>query len=148
MAMDPKGFFHLGDDGVYRSFSGDGTVIDYERLAPSQILDSFTYYSESEKKTLQKEYADVDGTKVVDEEQILRPKEHLRPFLLRKRQSVNKIKREDAKIILERVFNLKKRSCSYTCEENEDCYPHDCYGCVQVDRKEYAGCVQGRPPSK
>ncbi|KAL1986131.1 hypothetical protein VTN96DRAFT_6783 [Rasamsonia emersonii] len=35
--IDPHGFFHLGDDGVRRSFGGNKKVVAYRRLSPAEI---------------------------------------------------------------------------------------------------------------
>lgn len=35
--INPHGFFHLGDDGVLRSFDGNKKVVAYRRLSPAEI---------------------------------------------------------------------------------------------------------------
>lgn len=38
MTLDPEGFVHVADDGVARSYSADGTVIDYAPLDNAQLM--------------------------------------------------------------------------------------------------------------
>lgn len=39
LETDPHGFIRVGEDGVMRSISGNGTVIDYHQLDPDQLKD-------------------------------------------------------------------------------------------------------------
>jgi hypothetical protein len=78
-----QGFFHLGCDGVYRSFSSTGEVVDYKQLSPVEItamVEDFGKYidAESFKKT-KKKFHGVDGRNVTDMEQLLHPGPDVRP---------------------------------------------------------------------
>lgn len=81
--IDPKGFFHLGDDGVLRSFDRNEQVIAYWRLTPTEIRQNIarfvkTYRDRNTSKNdqdiheavlskhLHEVYEGVDGRDVID----------------------------------------------------------------------------------
>ncbi|GIJ89558.1 hypothetical protein Asppvi_008500 [Aspergillus pseudoviridinutans] len=72
-----QGFTHLATDGVIRSFSSSGEVIDYKQLSPAEIakmLEFFGKYMDSEAFEKSKPKFDgVDGRNVTDLEQLLHP---------------------------------------------------------------------------
>ncbi|KAJ5993133.1 hypothetical protein N7451_008857 [Penicillium sp. IBT 35674x] len=78
-----QGISHLAGDGVYRSFSSGGEVVDYKQLSPAEItlmvefigkhFDSETY------EKAKKKFHGVDGRIVTDSEQLLHPGSQLRP---------------------------------------------------------------------
>ncbi|KAF8863992.1 hypothetical protein BDZ45DRAFT_669922 [Acephala macrosclerotiorum] len=73
----PNGCCVLGTDGVLRGFDDNRTVIDAIRLSPSlikEMLDRHEWSQEIEDK-----YCGVDGTKVVDENQLYEPNEESKP---------------------------------------------------------------------
>ncbi|KAG2016647.1 hypothetical protein GB937_006125 [Aspergillus fischeri] len=82
-----KGLNHLATDGVYRSFSSSGEVVDYKQLSPAEItmmLEFHEKYMDSEifQKT-KKKFDGVDGRNVTDLEQLLHPGPELRPVRFR-----------------------------------------------------------------
>jgi hypothetical protein len=82
-----KGLNHLATDGVYRSFSSSGEVVDYKQLSPAEItkvLEFHEKYMDSEifQKT-KKKFDGVDGRNVTDLEQLLHPGLELRPVRFR-----------------------------------------------------------------
>jgi hypothetical protein len=79
-----NGLHHLGNDGVLRSFSSRGDVVDFKQLGPDEI-DTIvrSLYSLIEYKKYQqlvKVMEGVDGRDVTDMEQILHPGPELRPL--------------------------------------------------------------------
>ncbi|PYH42801.1 uncharacterized protein BP01DRAFT_393835 [Aspergillus saccharolyticus JOP 1030-1] len=72
-----NGFSHLATDGVYRSFSSSGEVVDYKQLSPAEIskmLEFFEKHMNSEKfQEAKKKFDGVDGRDVTDLEQLLHP---------------------------------------------------------------------------
>ncbi|KAL5358292.1 hypothetical protein BJX96DRAFT_146293 [Aspergillus floccosus] len=78
-----KDFTHLATDGVYRSFSSSGEVIDYKQLSPAEItmmLEFFEKHMNSERfQETKKKFDGVDGRNVTDLEQLLHPGPELRP---------------------------------------------------------------------
>jgi len=73
MNMDPEGRADIGLDGVMRSFSGAGTVIDYYQLNATELIGTIDFFSElkpGKKELLQGVFEGVLGTSVTDEEQI------------------------------------------------------------------------------
>ncbi|KAJ8212199.1 hypothetical protein LV158_004237 [Aspergillus fumigatus] len=82
-----KGLNHLATDGVYRSFSSSGQVVDYKQLSPADItkvLEFHEKYMDSEifQKT-KKKFDGVDGRNVTDLEQLLHPGPESRPVRFR-----------------------------------------------------------------
>lgn len=78
-----QGFCHLASDGVYRSFSSSGEVVDYKQLSPAEITTMLEFFgkhidSESSEKA-KKKFHGVDGRNVTDLEQLLHPGPELRP---------------------------------------------------------------------
>lgn len=72
-----EGLVHLGDDGVVRSFSSRGQVVDYRQLSPEEIdtalLSLSTKVPAQEHDKVSSILRGKDGRKVTDMEQILRP---------------------------------------------------------------------------
>lgn len=82
MAQDPDGFFHLADDGVQRSYDASGNVIDYRQLTNAEIMsmiDALPASRADMSSHLYAEFAEIDGTSVTDEAQLMDPSDHLRP---------------------------------------------------------------------
>ncbi|KAG9780209.1 hypothetical protein KCU88_g3775, partial [Aureobasidium melanogenum] len=78
MVSDPKGIFQLGDDGVLRSYDGDGTVIDWRQLDPDQIKRAYDAHNNRGGQFLRRSPQNiVDGRDVVDIDQILRPRQNI-----------------------------------------------------------------------
>jgi len=70
LRLDGDGLCCLGNDGVNRSFSSVGQVVDYRRFSPEQIsnyLDKFAgFYPNEEMKRLKIIFDGVDGREVDD----------------------------------------------------------------------------------
>ena len=83
-----KGLDHLGGDGVLRSFSSRGEVVDYKQLSQEEIqlviksvevgLDSDSF-----KKIVEK-MRGVDGRNIIEVEQLLHPGPEGRPMRFNK----------------------------------------------------------------
>ena len=71
------GVFHLGADGVVRSYHPNGTVLDYAKLSPAQIAARLKIWGKDENLT--EAFEGVNGHDVVDEEQLLNPGKALLP---------------------------------------------------------------------
>ncbi|KAF7594830.1 hypothetical protein BBP40_008160 [Aspergillus hancockii] len=72
-----QGFTHLASDGVYRSFSSSGEVVDYKQMSPAEITKMLEFFgklidSETFEKT-KKKFHGVDGRNVTDLKQLLHP---------------------------------------------------------------------------
>ncbi|KAE8391167.1 hypothetical protein BDV23DRAFT_171767 [Aspergillus alliaceus] len=78
-----KGFTHLATDGVIRSFSSSGEVIDYKKSSPAEIikmLEFFGKYMDPEAfEEVRKKFKGVDGRNVTDLEQLLHPEPGICP---------------------------------------------------------------------
>ncbi|MCJ1247814.1 hypothetical protein MMC30_005029 [Trapelia coarctata] len=63
MKASPEGLFHLAHDGVYRSYDGNGRVIDYRQLNPEQIK-SYLRRMMDQNAIQLSDWEDVDGRTV------------------------------------------------------------------------------------
>jgi len=76
-----KGISQLATDGVYRSFSSTGEVVDYKQMSPAEItkmLEWFGKYVDSKtSEEAKKKFHGVDGRNVTDLEQLLHPGQEL-----------------------------------------------------------------------
>ncbi|KAE8138981.1 hypothetical protein BDV38DRAFT_281542 [Aspergillus pseudotamarii] len=83
-----QGFLHLASDGVYRSFSSSGEVVDYKQLNPAEIaivLKDFDGHIDSEAfEKVKQKLQGVDGRNVTDLDQLLHPGPELRPLKFNK----------------------------------------------------------------
>ncbi|KAL2416832.1 hypothetical protein ABEF95_002137 [Exophiala dermatitidis] len=78
MVSDSKGIFQLGDDGVLRSYNGDGTVIDWRQQDADQIKRAYDAHNNRGGQFLRRSPQNiVDGRDVVDIDQILRPRQNI-----------------------------------------------------------------------
>lgn len=77
-----EGFSHLAIDGVYRSFSSKGEVVDYRELSPEEIIMMPSYHSEGysaeQNEMALEKFKGVDGRTASDMEQLLHPNAALR----------------------------------------------------------------------
>lgn len=67
--MDGAGIMHFADDGVVRSYDGNGKVVDYVRLTNAQLLHSITYDGSADKDEIDQlthAWTGVDGHDVSD----------------------------------------------------------------------------------
>lgn len=79
LKKDPKGYVHIADDGVARSYTGDDNVVDYVPLTNgqlSQILTNLPELWQKESEHLHSVFDNVDGRDVVSEKQLLDPLHH------------------------------------------------------------------------
>ncbi|KAK5684999.1 hypothetical protein LTS10_003074 [Elasticomyces elasticus] len=78
------GFVHFGDDGIARSYRGDGTVLDARALSNGQLADMMDttpshQYTPGEMEHLRELWQNVDGHDVQDRSQLFNPAAYLRP---------------------------------------------------------------------
>ncbi|KAK5711984.1 hypothetical protein LTR17_018123 [Elasticomyces elasticus] len=78
------GFVHFGDDGIARSYRGDGTVLDARALSNGQLADMMDttpshQYTPGEMEHLRELWQNVDGHDVKDRSQLFHPAAYLRP---------------------------------------------------------------------
>ncbi|KAK5740914.1 hypothetical protein LTR17_004268 [Elasticomyces elasticus] len=78
------GFVHFGDDGIARSYRGDGTVLDARALSNGQLADMMDttpshQYTPGEMEHLRELWQNVDGHDVKDRSQLFHPADYLRP---------------------------------------------------------------------
>ena len=74
---------HISDDGLARSYAGNGTVLDYVALSPSQLTAAVALTSPSHPSDdvhPNAVWEGVDGRDVTDHDQIWNPPAHLQPF--------------------------------------------------------------------
>ena len=82
MTTDGNGYIHLADDGVARSYSANGTVIDFRKLTNKQIWQHISkhqhQFNQNLTDHLTQVYANTSGFDVNDEQQIWNPPAELR----------------------------------------------------------------------
>ncbi|PGH01891.1 hypothetical protein GX51_04944 [Blastomyces parvus] len=81
LKSEPHGFGHLGLDGIYRSYSEKGAVIDYVRLIREQLeelIDNGSGRSGKDKDYMRERLAAIDSSKV-GEANIWHPSPELLP---------------------------------------------------------------------
>jgi hypothetical protein len=73
--LSGKGFSHLGKDGVFRTISGNGEVLDARGLNPAQIKDFLDLLPPAALKgeISIEDFRGVDGTKVASYEALFKP---------------------------------------------------------------------------
>ncbi|KKZ62097.1 hypothetical protein EMCG_03421 [[Emmonsia] crescens] len=83
LKSDPDGITHFGDDGVLRSYSSSGIVIDHARLTNEHLMLAARWLPSEKQDLMKKKWAGVDGFQARSE-QIESPPSHLRPLLFEK----------------------------------------------------------------
>ncbi|KAK3066676.1 hypothetical protein LTR53_016877 [Teratosphaeriaceae sp. CCFEE 6253] len=82
MKQDPDGISHVAQDGVMRSYDGEGNVIDAFPMTNAQLLTfakSQPGNDPVERQQLLDVWRDVDGHEVTSYAQMFHPPKHLRP---------------------------------------------------------------------
>ncbi|KAK4899725.1 hypothetical protein LTR27_002991 [Elasticomyces elasticus] len=84
LEQDGDGYVHFGDDGIARSYRGNGTVLDARALSNGQLADMMDttpaeQYTPGEMEHLRELWQNVDGHDVKDKSQLFHPAAHLRP---------------------------------------------------------------------
>ena len=150
--IDPEGFIHVADDGILRSYSGDGKVLDAKRLSNAALLSyaaggprkSEEAYTEG-KDYLSTIWADVNGDDV-PETQLMRP---LKNFLPAPIAQPELTKLEAAKINENTspvpVSPLEERQITVfcmgqTCTKSAACIFMGCFTCYYADHKLIGEC--------
>ena len=81
METDPLGFVGTSADGVLRSYSANGTVLDYRKLSNANIqtlINSIPASNKDQATELRALFGNADGNDVTDDDQIFNPPEHLK----------------------------------------------------------------------
>ncbi|OAP64480.1 hypothetical protein AYL99_00452 [Fonsecaea erecta] len=131
-----KGFIHLGDDGVLRSFDGDLKVVAYQPLTPDQITAYIDRTNEERRPHLREVFEGVDGRDVVDEEQLTNPAPGLLPaFKPGSLPEVEKPTRRNERRHSASGGDLGKRvPCNQIlCTNDIQCQDSFCFGCEVAD---------------
>ncbi|KAI9170566.1 Lactobacillus up-regulated protein [Paramyrothecium foliicola] len=128
--LDPNGVISVDDDGVMRSFSANGTVIDYHQLDPEQ-LESFAKSQlaawenidmdvpESVKALAEGDFA--DGRELLDHDLLHHPAHG--PNLAGRSKYIKE--RE----VLDELNNFQKRCVGTGCGSLADCLARGCAAC-------------------
>ncbi|OJD15360.1 hypothetical protein AJ78_04365 [Emergomyces pasteurianus Ep9510] len=137
---DLSGVLHLGDDGILRSFNGDGLVIDYARFDQAQLQAVISWYSgdKEKQKHLQQLWMNIDSS-LITEEQILHPPQHLLPaFITAPRASLMSSAEQH------NPLKLFPRFCTQLhCQIQDHCFRLDplCPRCFAVDSFPHGDCL-------
>ncbi|KKZ64390.1 hypothetical protein EMCG_09629 [[Emmonsia] crescens] len=150
---DPKGFNHIGDDGILRSFNEEGEVIGYTRLTHDQLLDIIetSPWSPGKKEYLAQQWSAADSPQV-SMEQIWQPPKGLLPLrfaeperfrLKREQQQQQQQQQQSAKsptvsLMLKPLPEWCKR---HMCYRHEECKFLGCFHCMFYSQLPYGDCI-------
>ncbi|PGH34283.1 hypothetical protein GX50_02866 [[Emmonsia] crescens] len=141
LKRDPEGGFkHVADDGVVRSYSAEGKVIDAARLTNAQLLQAAAHHTNPEdRKHLEEVWQDVHGFDV-PEEQLYAPAEHLLPRALTDETLSKELQQKEAEHLaargqskIEGVLSPNVNCRALTCNSWTFCHLEGCSDCVQYD---------------
>ncbi|KAL2367452.1 hypothetical protein, variant [Blastomyces gilchristii SLH14081] len=142
---DPLGFGHLGDDGVYRMYNRNGTVIDYLLLSSDEIeeLIENSPLKEQDKNHMRNLLGGVNSTNV-DLQQIWFPAFNLRPHKLKYPDSLQR--RGQRPPTSPVPGGLKEppprsRCTDITCFDSDPCWEVRCMLCSFWDDLPMGNCV-------
>ncbi|KAK5265993.1 hypothetical protein LTR99_004820 [Exophiala xenobiotica] len=140
--QDPNGFIHFADDGIVRSYSANGTVIDYAPLSNKHLLEVVNASRpilEEHYEHLMEVFNGVDGHNVTDLNQIWDPPEWLRPqpdeFNTHQSTARSEAAREPAALLNARPRPRPDQPMCYgmTCTTGPRCRSFGCQGCGRID---------------
>ena len=135
LELDDWGFVHFGDDGVVRSYAGNGTVIDYASLSNEHLMETAQvnrpFISDQSYQHLLEVWDGVDGNNVKDANQIFDPPASIRPppsdFTQPQDQS-------EALVAGTEDLNVRQFACVGTrCRLSRNCRIAGCNGCGKLD---------------
>lgn len=147
------GFLNVGEDGVLRSFAGNGTVLDYHQLDPEQVKefaetqlrswDHIDHETPEVVRTMAKEPYP-DGRLVHDLKKLLHPEgwEAMAMGTTAEARST----RSDAKQVIEKLRGLDKRQACLGafCESLNQCAqfrPTPCFQCYFPNPVPVGACM-------
>lgn len=137
MKLDPNCVVHLADDGVARSYTPNGTVIDAVALTNVQLkafkvsLDAVLSSQIKDREHFNEVWENVDGRDVTDQDQIYNPLDSLKPVLFqtngtspKPHQLPSASEAADVDTALERRFNPGwDHPCLYApCWSADQCF--------------------------
>ncbi|PGH33786.1 hypothetical protein GX50_03355 [[Emmonsia] crescens] len=145
MYVDPDGFLHVGDDGVMRSLSAAGAVLDYALLTRDQLqgIISIPSYTSEEKKHLSQLWSAVNTSQVSVEQLRSPPKELLPTLLMLAENQPLEPPPSSSPISVRAPKGLSAAGCAIRlCSRSTQCMKHrNCYVCVLADRLSIGKCV-------
>lgn len=141
LKSDPDGITHFGDDGVLRSYSSSGTVIDHARLTNEHLMLAARWLPSDKQNLMKKKWAGVDGFQAPSE-QIESPPSHLRPLLLEKPEAYNDLRQMARQVSRPRELQERSDHCSSVlCETDRACVLANCHRCVVYDNLLFTQCI-------
>ncbi|PGG96665.1 hypothetical protein GX51_07705 [Blastomyces parvus] len=138
------GFKHVGDDGVARSFSLDGKVLDAAPLTNAQLLMAAQKHPDpSARKHLIELWKDVDGHNA-PLEHYYSPPEELLPLFPSDSEVKRKLEAKKKQSMYEKRSNVLSHPLCETivCDTALWCAIHECSDCVYYDRLKDHFCTQ------
>lgn len=138
MEYDLNGVYHLGVDGVLRSFSHDNRVVDYRQLDPEQVkslasglVAQFDYHGIEIDEAFRAmaaadEKSEVDGRLVTDLQLLLHPTD---PLNFPSGRSQPQSSPNPNKDVVDRLEARQPVYCGVTCWSLPDCYWVYCHAC-------------------
>ncbi|KAI1610664.1 hypothetical protein EDD36DRAFT_331303 [Exophiala viscosa] len=135
LKLDDFGFVHFADDGVARSYAGNGTVIDYAPLTNEYLMETAQvnrpFISNQSYQHLLEVWDGVDGHNVTFPEQIFDPPASIRPPASDFTQSPDQ---SEAAVSGAEDLNVRQFACVGTrCRYSRNCRIAGCNGCGKLD---------------
>ncbi|KLJ12262.1 hypothetical protein EMPG_12679 [Blastomyces silverae] len=150
LTSDPLGHKHLGDDGVARSFSPNGTVIDAVGLSNTLLMEAARGHKDpKEQKHLMELWAGVNGNDVPHRRRYSPPKDLL-PALFKDPELVKELKQKHKEQKARYGQSPNKRdsvldsdpTCvQVACFTREDCILVGCIDCITYDELRASRCI-------
>ena len=155
MTFADDGFVQIGDDGVVRSWNGEGEVIDYVRLDNAELLDSLSAVArvQDEAKLVEaySRLATANGYSVPDDE-VFNPPAHIKPSrfsddtAMEKRTANAKVSANPAQVLGKRQMPAPPRPprChGRACFDTAACRTVGCSQCMIWSGSVVNVCVWG-----
>ncbi|KAF2206585.1 hypothetical protein CERZMDRAFT_52888 [Cercospora zeae-maydis SCOH1-5] len=139
METDDRGFAHLADDGVLRSYAADGTVLEATPFSNAQIralIDTRPPVWEPYRDELLRMFADIDGHQGegMKHDVLLDPPVNLKPAL-RKHSEISAHRSANPLFLVKANINKKPQlwCLGQICSSHEGCRIMGCNACIFVD---------------
>ncbi|QSS50634.1 hypothetical protein I7I53_11393 [Histoplasma capsulatum var. duboisii H88] len=125
LRTDPNGLFHIGNDGILRSYDKDNNVIDYARLDSAELKSLAKRYSKDEENLIAL-WENADSS-MIDEAQIWSP-EPLKNSMSLGASAVSPNVDQQANVLAPRIDDCSRLGCY----NHHDCVAQDpnCHHCV------------------
>ena len=142
MEISKAGYLNVGEDGVLRSFTADGTVVDYYQLDPDQVS-TFSKKQLEAWDALEVETPESvialagsepqDGRLVTDSVQLFQAADNTKTTPVKPREAT-------AKADLDALMDKRQECVNVICQSLSDCFAVNCLACFFPGGPPYGIC--------